>query len=200
MPRKRTYATNAERQAAYRRRKKHARIFRSRTSEWATPADLFAELDNEFHFAVDVCATPENAKCATFFTREKDGLKQKWAGVCWMNPPYDRVADWIKKAAASAANGATVVALVPARTATNWFHEHCRGREIRFLGRVKFGDAREAARFATMIVIFSPGRQPSEAGSWVSAVARKSRVPPVNEFCDNLCPCADATDSRGGSR
>jgi len=156
MPRKRVYATNAQRQRAYRRRKKHARIFRSKTAEWSTPTKLFAELDREFHFETDVCATAKNAKCTRFFTKEQDGLAQEWAGVCWMNPPYDRVADWIKKAADSAKNAATVVALVPARTATNWFHDYCVGRQIRFLRRIKFGDAKAAARFASMVVVFLP--------------------------------------------
>ena len=156
MPRKRVYPTNAERQRAYRRRKKHSAIFGSRTTEWPTPAELFAELDHEFHFETDVCATTENAKCAKFFTKEQDGLKQEWTSICWMNPPYDRVADWITKAAESAERGATVVALVPARTATNWFHDYCLGREIRFQRRLKFGHAEDEARFASMVVVFLP--------------------------------------------
>jgi hypothetical protein len=91
------------------------------------------------------------------------GLKQRWSGVCWMNPPYDCVADWIKKAAEAAEDGATVVALVPARTGTNWFHQCCLGREIRFLRRLKFGDAKEDARFASMVVVFSPLHSPKAA-------------------------------------
>jgi phage N-6-adenine-methyltransferase len=165
MPRKRIYPTNAERQRAYRRRKKHAAIFRSKTAEWPTPAELFAELDSEFHFETDLCATPENAKCTKFFTKEQDGLKQQWAGVCWMNPPYDRVGDWIKKAAESAERGAKVVALLPARTGTNWFHDYCLGREIRFLRRLKFGDGEDDARFASMVVIFSPNSHSLPASS-----------------------------------
>lgn len=55
-------------------------MFSSKTDEWATPRDLFDELDREFHFETDVCATKENAKCARFFTRQQDGLAQKWGG------------------------------------------------------------------------------------------------------------------------
>ncbi len=52
----------------------------SNTDEWATPQDLFDALDATFHFTLDPCATPENAKCAKFYTKEQDGLKQGWGG------------------------------------------------------------------------------------------------------------------------
>ena len=48
---------------------------------WATPQAFFDQLNAEFDFNLDPCATPENAKCATFFTKEVDGLKQNWGGV-----------------------------------------------------------------------------------------------------------------------
>ena len=61
-------------------------MFSSKTDLWATPQDLFNEVDNEFHFDLDVCALPENAKCKRYFSPEMDGLKQDWTGVCWCNP------------------------------------------------------------------------------------------------------------------
>ena len=83
--------------------------FSSQIVEWATPPELFADLHAEFGFETDVCATPVNAKCATFFTVEDDGLKQKWTGVCWMNPPYgQQIKHWVRKAFESAQQGATV--------------------------------------------------------------------------------------------
>lgn len=48
--------------------------FRSQRHDWETPQDLFDELDSEFQFDVDVCATPQNAKCVRFFTPEDNGL------------------------------------------------------------------------------------------------------------------------------
>lgn len=48
---------------------------------WATPQDFFDNLDAEFNFDIDVCATPENAKCERFFTEEQDGLSKSWGGV-----------------------------------------------------------------------------------------------------------------------
>ena len=48
----------------------------SKTDLWATPQDFFDVLDGEYHFDLDVCALPENTKCAEYFTPEVDGLAQ----------------------------------------------------------------------------------------------------------------------------
>lgn len=82
-------------------------LFSSNSCDWATPLDFFQQWDEQFHFDLDVCATPENAKCARYFTREDDGLVQDWTGhVCWMNPPYGRgIINWMRKAYESALGG-----------------------------------------------------------------------------------------------
>lgn len=78
----------------------------SLTDEWATPEYLFDILDREFHFTLDVCADETNHKCGRYFSKEQDGLKQDWSGVCWMNPPYGRtIGDWVKKAYESGRGG-----------------------------------------------------------------------------------------------
>lgn len=80
-------------------RKQIQTLMSSERMDWETPPELFDPLNEEFHFTLDVCATAQNAKCTRFFTPEEDGLKQKWTGVCWMNPPYGReVKAWMKKA------------------------------------------------------------------------------------------------------
>ena len=53
-------------------------MFSSATDLWATPQFFFDQLNAEFHFNLDPCATPENAKCKKFFTKEVDGLRQNW--------------------------------------------------------------------------------------------------------------------------
>ncbi len=141
-------------------------MFSSKTDLWETPQWLFDELDREFHFTLDVCALPENAKCERYYTPEMDGLAQLWDGVCWCNPPYGRtVGAWVRKARETAAAGHTVVMLLPARTDTRWFHEDIYRRErteVRFLrGRLRFGGAGNSAPFPSMVVVFRP---PQEAG------------------------------------
>lgn len=132
-------------------------MFSSKSDLWSTPDDFFAELDKEFHFTLDVCATADNAKCDDYYTEAMDGLSLKWDGIVWCNPPYGRnINKWIKKAVNAALGGATVVMLLPARTDTKWFHELVyRRAEIRFVrGRLKFGGSNNAAPFPSMICIF----------------------------------------------
>ena len=55
-------------------------MFSSNSDLWATPQDFYNQLNEEFNFDIDVCATPDNAKCDKFFTKEQDGLLQSWGG------------------------------------------------------------------------------------------------------------------------
>ena len=136
-------------------------LFSSKSVVWETPQDLFDKLNAEFHFDLDVCALPENAKCEKYYTPEDDGLLQPWNGTCWCNPPYGRtIGKWVQKAYETFAGGGTVVMLLPARTDTKWFHEYIYNKaEIRFIkGRLKFGNSKNAAPFPSMIVVFD-GKQ-----------------------------------------
>lgn len=129
--------------------------FSSATDLHETPQEFFDKLNAEFHFTIDVCATPENAKCNNYYTRQDDGLKQEWSGNIWMNPPYGReIASWMKKANTAAKNGAIVVCLVPARTDTKWWHEYAMPHEVRFVrGRLKFGSAKNSAPFPSAVIV-----------------------------------------------
>ena len=95
--------------------------YSSKSDEWATPQELFDQLNREFNFSLDPCATDENHKCDKYYTKEIDGLAQSWAREnVFMNPPYGRqIQKWIRKAYQEAKDhGALVVCLLPARTDT----------------------------------------------------------------------------------
>ena len=132
----------------------------ARNPAWATPPELFDKLDAEFHFVLDVCALPENAKCARFYSPTDDGLAQEWRGACWMNPPYGReIAKWMRKAYEESLKGATVVCLVPSRTDTAWWHDYAMRGQVRFLrGRISFVGAAGPAPFPSAIVVLGGGR------------------------------------------
>ena len=81
-------------------------MFSSKSCEWETPQDLFDELDKEFHFSIDVCATPKNAKCSRYYTAEQDGLNQPWNGIVWCNPPYGRnIGSWVRRGLLASVSG-----------------------------------------------------------------------------------------------
>ena len=115
--------------------------------DWETPTEFFKELDKEFHFTLDACASKENAKCEKYYTLEENGLLQDWSGeTVFCNPPYSRKGNqdaWIKKCyEESQKPNTTVVALIPARTDTIRFHDYIwngKAKEVRFLkGRLCF--------------------------------------------------------------
>ena len=73
-------------------------MFSSKTDLWETPQWLFDKYNSIYHFDIDVCALPENAKCKNYYTPDMDGLKQEWKGICWCNPPYGRqIGKWVER-------------------------------------------------------------------------------------------------------
>lgn len=140
---------------------KHRVHFSSAKADWETPPDFFAKLHAEFGFTLDVCALPENAKCERFISPEQDalGIGVRWQGRCWMNPPYGRqIGKWVEKAWWERANGhaEVMVALLPARTDTKWWHQWVmRSYKIWLLeGRLSFVGGPFPAPFPSAVVIF----------------------------------------------
>lgn len=132
-------------------------LMSSNSVEWATPAEFFYKLNDEFHFTLDVCATDENHKCKKYFTKKENGLNQDWKNeIVFCNPPYGReIYKWIEKAYQENKKGTKIVLLLPARTDTKWFHNFIYNQhEIRFIkGRLKFNDCNVPAPFPSMVVI-----------------------------------------------
>ena len=128
--------------------------FKSTNQEWETPDDLFAKINDEFHFTRDVCATAENTKCASYWTAENSCLDKTWDGVNWMNPPYRDMRKFIEKAYNERAHALTVC-LIPARTNNKWWHEYCMRGEIYFIcGRPKFSAAPHGLPQPLALVVF----------------------------------------------
>lgn len=138
-------------------------LFSSNKQDWETPQDLFNEIDEEYPISFDLAANNNN-KHVNFFSPEEDSLKQDWNDLRkygengFLNPPYSNfIVPFIKKAAET--TNIRIIALLPARTDTRWFHDFIYKREnteIRFLkGRLKFSNSKTAAPFPSMIVIFN---------------------------------------------
>jgi len=157
-------------------------IFSSNSSEWATPQNIYEQLNNEFNFTLDPCSTHENAKCKKHFTKEENGLLKDWSkDVVFVNPPYGRELPlWVEKAYNENKKGAFVVMLIPARTDTKYFHKYIYNKhEIRFIkGRLKFNDERKSAPFPSMIVIM---RRKNVANTCYQKIVN-------SKLCENIEP------------
>ena len=131
--------------------------FKSNIVEYSTPIKLFQPLMDEFNFEIDVCASSENYKCDTYFTKEQDGLKQEWVGNCWMNPPFGKqMLTWVKKIRdESKKHYGTKVCLIPVRSNTKWWKDVVIDAEIRFIiGEVNFNDEPRGLWLPMCLLIF----------------------------------------------
>ena len=149
------------------------------TDMFETPPDVFKELDDEFHFDVDLCASENNHLCYPYVDDIEWHMKLQPSiyKTYYMNPPYSRgkLSHCIGHAKELAhVHGKTVVCLLPSKTDTKAFHKHiwCKhtnkpydGVEVRFLERrIKFlRDGKpqldkkgkpQSGKFGSMIVIF----------------------------------------------
>jgi len=152
----------------------------SKKDEYETPQDLFDTFNEMFHFTLDAAATPKNAKCEVFYTKEDDALSQDWKGTVWVNPPYGKyiTPKWVKKGYhESVKHGSFVCMLLPARTDTRWFHDIILKHAFAILiikGRLRFVGEKDQAPFPSIVVFFSGGGR--QDGALVYSVDKKGRI------------------------
>lgn len=139
----------------------------SNDDTWTTPRDFFDKVNAEFNFGLDAAALQNSTLVPDNWygpdhpdPASRDALRIDWnhnsrGKPIWLNPPYGRVIkQWVAKAESVANGGGTVVCLVPSRTDTAWWHDHCIKHEIRFIrGRLKFGNQPNSAPFPSALVI-----------------------------------------------
>jgi site-specific DNA-methyltransferase (adenine-specific) len=141
-------------------------MFSSKSLEWATPQHFFDQLENMFGtFTLDPCSNESNYKVKKRFTVQDNGLEKDWSGhQVFMNPPYGRqIKHWIKKAYEEGQKeNTTVIALLPARTDTRYWHDYVmKSDAIYFVkGRLKFGNGENSAPFPSAVVIFRQSLHP----------------------------------------
>jgi len=161
-------------------------IMSSENPNWRTPSELFDPLHDEFRFDLDAAADPT----ATLLPRylgpgselgENALARRDWGEVgssVWLNPPYSRklrlaLEPWLAHAARQRV---IVVALIPARTDTLWWHNIVlpTAAEIRFInGRVDF------IHPETGLPGTSGGSFPSALVIWEPRRSRTPRLPLV---------------------
>jgi len=137
----------------------------STSMKWQTPAQVL-DILYEAVGAIDLdpCSPTANratapVKARVHFTEADDGLSLPWHGTVFVNPPYGRgLKAWVAKAKdeVHCGNARTVVALIPARTDTRYWHQHVAGTATVFFlrGRLTFGSADTAAPFPSAIALW----------------------------------------------
>lgn len=130
---------------------------------WETPPELLASLYGVFgRFDLDPCSprkTRPPVRARVHYTADDDGLTLPWHGVVFLNPPYGRaLGAWIGKAKSEVASGNArmVVALIPARPDTTYWHDHILGQAAVyfFRGRLRFSGSRNSAPFPSALAIW----------------------------------------------
>lgn len=109
---------------------------------WLTPPDLYAKLDDEFHFDFDPCPYP--------LPEGFDGLTCEWGSSNYVNPPFGSIMHrgkkkgptaWVRKAITEFKKGKTVVLVYPVDKWVLMLAKEILGAEhaeIRNLGDVKW--------------------------------------------------------------
>ena len=77
------------------------------------------------HFDIDLAADATNSKGLGFLSKKDDSLSLDWDQLLeggawgWLNPPYDDIEPWVRKAAHANSH---IAVLVPASVGSVWWH------------------------------------------------------------------------------
>lgn len=93
-----------------------------------TPREVLERVVRLGDVGLDPCAAPRNKISASMEwsgTRYDDGLARSWKnyGLVYCFPPSSDSADWARKISSEASSGVEIVALLPCRMRSVWFHD-----------------------------------------------------------------------------
>lgn len=131
-------------------------LMSSKSDEWTTPKRLFDKLNRRFLFDLDAAASDENHLCPAYYTKEDSGLDHSWEGMrCFVNPPYSQIKAWASKFVEEAERADCIMALIPARTDTQWFHKiHASADKVVLIkGRLHFS-GKGSAPFPSALAVW----------------------------------------------
>lgn len=161
-----------------------APLMSSASGEWQTPLEVLRcvrDVAIDGRITLDPCTTRDNPTGADWICVKQgplpgddqrvlvNGIAIDWViperpGLIYVNPPYGRaINDWTAKCVEAAAlwpSEAEVIALLPARTDTRWWHNDCAppksGAVCFWAGRLRFVGAPASAPFPSALVYWGP--------------------------------------------
>jgi len=112
---------------------------------YATPPNVYNQLNKEFNFDFDPCPYCEEGL-------PFDGLKVDWGKSNFVNPPYSQKLKekFVIKGIEEMRKGKICVFLLPVSTSTKLFHDHIKNNASRIMfieGRIKFGKLDKEGNF-----------------------------------------------------
>lgn len=160
------------------------------SDEHDTPIEFFAPISDAIGgFDLDPCASDSSDLAETNLTKEDGGLREWW-GKTYMNPPYSDVSDWMEHANQQHQHGNTdlIVALVFARSSTQWFHNYATEADVLCFveGRLTFGGAENSAPAPSMVAVWGSApdaliRVLEKEGMVVNTTSDNSNAPGEND-------------------
>jgi hypothetical protein len=133
----------------------------AKTVDWRTPAHVVEVVREALggRITLDPCAStsaPEAEWIGEVNVHEDgNGLGVNWWGRVYVNPPYSDNAAWIAKCASEAKRqGVEIIALIPARVDTKYWHEHAATAQAVcfWKGRLRFVGAESSAPFPVAFI------------------------------------------------
>jgi phage N-6-adenine-methyltransferase len=133
--------------------------YSSESEQWNTPQLIIDRVLKVMRtIELDPCSNSHdnpNIPAQCVYTEEDNGLSHAWFGTVYMNPPYgDVIKEWVEKLASDYEDGhlQEAIALLPARTDTQWFRRLRDYPRCFVWGRLRFSDATNSAPFPSMVV------------------------------------------------
>jgi site-specific DNA-methyltransferase (adenine-specific) len=135
-------------------------------TDYVTPQSIFAPLDEQFAFSIDLAADRSNCRVPRYFgpgsAYGEDALKEAWHGRGWLNPPFGRnMPAWIRKAIHETTFGdAELVCMLMPVSYVGWFWDlvEPNSRSTIIDHRIKFEGTKHVANFDVRIALFSERR------------------------------------------
>ena len=135
----------------------------SSTMTWTTPPDLIAAVLAGLGidvFNLDPASpNPPSVPCRQWYTKRDNGLLLRWIGeFVWCNPPYERLAPWVRKAIQEHKSGRAkrIALLIPNRPGTRYWRKIVESDAAIFGldGRLCFGGAPDDATFSCALIVW----------------------------------------------
>lgn len=145
-------------------------VMSSQVMDWCTPTSVLDPIYDFSPIGLDPCSNSDSIVKATTKLSLGDGtisgLEADWItlsgdGLVFVNPPYGpSLKQWTAKCHTEALFGCEIIALVPARTDTKWFHNSITMVSKPVIcfwkGRIKFVGGKHCAPFPSMLVYWGP--------------------------------------------